>query len=144
MLSTVTYREMIAEDHTTLHNIWKNTPGLTLRKADSLEGFTAFLKRNPGFSFVAENQGQVIGGVLGGHDGRFGSIHHLVVLPAFRNQGVGQKLVSLSLQKIEASGMEKCHIFINKDNPVGIEFWKNHGWIERNELTMASYVFDVD
>jgi len=140
-VTAVKYREMSPGDHQELYKIWKNTDGLTIRKADSHEGFTAFLKRNPGFSFVVESQDRILGGILGGHDGRFGSIHHLVVLPEFRNQGIGKKLVSLSLEKIEAAGIEKCHIFINKDNRAGVDFWKNQDWIERIELTMASYIF---
>ena len=137
----VTYREMRPEDHQFLYELWEKTPGLSIRKADTYAGFTAFLKRNPGFSFVAESQGQTLGGILGGHDGRFGSIHHLVVLPEFRKQGVGTQLVSLSLDKIKSAGIEKCHIFINKDNQAGVDFWTNHDWVERLELTMASYTF---
>ncbi len=143
MPGLVTYREMLRDDHQFLYDLWERSPGLTIRKADSPEGFSAFLKRNPGFSFMAEINGQKVGGILGGHDGRFGSIHHLVVLPEFRKQGIGKQLVSLSLKKIEVAGMEKCHVFINKDNQSGINFWKNLDWLERIELTMASYTFDT-
>jgi N-acetylglutamate synthase len=137
----VTYREMFPDDHPALYALWEKTPGLTIRKADTLEGFMSFLKRNPGISFVAETQGQLMGGILGGHDGRFGSIHHLVVIPEYRKQGVATKLLQLSLEKIEAAGIEKCHIFINKDNQAGLNFWKNMDWVERIELAMASYTF---
>ena len=137
----VTYREMRLDDHHFLHDLWEKTPGLCIRKADTYEGFASFLERNPGFSFVVESQGQLLGGILGGHDGRFGSIHHLVVLPEFRKQGIGKRLVSLSLDKIKSAGIEKCHIFINKDNQAGVNFWKNMDWVERIELTMASYTF---
>jgi len=137
----VIYREMLPGDHPFLYELWKHTPGLTLRKADTPEGFVTFLARNPGFSFVAESQSQIIGGILGGHDGRFGSIHHLVVLPDFRHQGVGKQLVFLCLEKIESVGIEKCHIFINKDNRSGFDFWKKLDWVERLDLTMASYTF---
>lgn len=133
---------MLPEDHVVLYGLWKTTPGLTIRKADTEAGFIAFLQRNPGFSFVAESQDRIIGGILGGHDGRFGSIHHLVVLPAHRNQGIGKRLVSLCLDKIKSTGIEKCHIFINKDNLTGLDFWKKFDWVERLDLTMASYIFE--
>ena len=61
----VTYREMRPGDHQFLYDLWKKTPGLTIRKADTYEGFTSFLERNPGFSFVAEAQHQLLGGILG-------------------------------------------------------------------------------
>ena len=141
MPEAVKYRKMLFEDHPALYAMWENTSGLTIRKADTPEGFSAFLKRNPGFSFIAEAKDQIVGGILAGHDGRFGSIHHLVVLPEYRKQGIGNQLVDLSLGIIKAAGIEKCHIFINGDNQAGIGFWKNLGWVERIELTMASYTF---
>ncbi|MCF7921162.1 MAG: GNAT family N-acetyltransferase [Candidatus Marinimicrobia bacterium] len=141
MSAGVKYREMLPGDHSFLYMLWKQTPGLTLRKADTPAGFVAFLERNPGLSFVAESHDQIVGGILGGHDGRFGSIHHLVVLPEYRKQGIGKELVYLCLGKIEAAGIEKCHIFINKDNRSGFDFWKKLEWIERLDLAMASYTF---
>ncbi len=137
----IKYREMIPGDHPFLYKMWEESPGLTIRKADTSAGFTTFLKRNPGLSIVAETQGRIIGGILGGHDGRFGSIHHVVVFPEYRKQGIGRQLVTLSLGRIQAAGIEKVHIFINKDNLEGLNFWKNQGWIERLELTMTSYTF---
>lgn len=141
MNPSVKYRDLRPEDYNELYLMWNSTPGLCIRKADSREGFFAFLEKNPGLSFGAEVDGTLIGGILGGSDGRFGSIHHLVVLPEFRKQGIGKHLVELCLAQIKAAGLEKCHIFINKDNEAGLKFWTDHDWIERVELTMASYVF---
>lgn len=142
MGQNVKYRSLAPEDYPVLHAIWVNTPGLTLRKADNFDGFKSYLNRNPGFSFTAEMDGKIIGGILGGHDGRFGAIHHLVVLPEYRHQGIGKRLVELCLSQIKAAGLEKCHIYVNRDNPDGLKFWKENNWIERSDLIMASYVFD--
>ena len=128
-------------DHPTLLAIWETTPGLTIRKADSYQGFCCFLERNSGLSLVAEVAGRIIGGILGGHDGRFGSIHHLVVLPEYRQQGIGRALIKRCLNQIKSQGIEKCHVFINRDNEQGLDFWITSGWIERVDLAMASYTF---
>ncbi len=133
---------MVSADHPALYAMWSTTPGLTIRKADSREGFRLFLKRNPGLSFVVETKEQIIGGILGGQDGRFGSIHHLVVLPAFRNQGIGKQLVEMCLKQFRSAGLERCHIFINRDNPTGLEYWKAFGWVERTDLSMATYILE--
>ncbi len=143
MKQSIIYREMLVGDHQALRAMWETTPGLTIRNADSFEGFSFFLERNPGYSFTVESEDEIIGGILGGHDGRFGSIHHLVVMPEFQNQGIGKQLVKSCLDKIESSGIEKCHIFINKGNETGIKFWESLGWIERVELTMMSYTFEL-
>lgn len=141
MEQSITYREMVVSDHPALRSLWEATPGLTIRKADSLDGFTAFLKHNPGFSYTAISNGDVVGGILGGYDGRFGSIHHLVVQLELRNQGVGRHLVKLCLAHMEQVGIEKCHLFINRDNSGGLKFWENQDWVERVDLVMASYTF---
>jgi putative acetyltransferase len=132
---------MHTDDYQALYAIWSTTPGLTMRKADSHAGFKLFLERNPGLSLVAESDHKLIGGILGGQDGRFGSIHHLVVLSEFRKQGIGTRLVKQCLEQIKKSGVEKCHIFVNRDNPEGLKFWESIGWQERLDLTMASYIF---
>jgi len=142
MKPTIAYRNLVPTDHEILFKMWKTAPGLTIRNADSFEGFTAFLKRNPRLSFGVESGGRLVGSILGGHDGRFGSIHHLVVMPAFQNQGLGKQLVKLCLDQLESTGTEKCHIFINRDNQNGIKFWENIDWVERTDLFMASFTFD--
>lgn len=91
---------------------------------------------------MAEKRKSIVGAILSGHDGRRGFVHHLVVLPEVRRQGIGQQLVSVCLEKLEMAGIEKCHLFIRRDNQSGLRFWENIGWKERMELTMASYTFE--
>lgn len=133
---------MKPEDYQAIYAIWISTPGVDVTRGDSKQGFELFLKRNPGFSFVAEKQKQIIGAVLSGHDGRRGFIHHLVVLPEDRRQGIGQELVRCCLEKLELADIEKCHLFIRQDNQSGLKFWESIGWKERLELTMASFTFE--
>ncbi|NQV14141.1 GNAT family N-acetyltransferase [bacterium] len=133
---------MIESDYKPLYDIWVSTPGVDVTRADSQKGYRSFLERNPGFSITAEQDGKLVGGVLCGHDGRRGFIHHLVVIPAVRRQGVGKQLVADCLKKLENAGIEKCHLFIRRDNINGLKFWESIGWMERLELTMASYIFD--
>ncbi len=42
---------------------------------------------------MAEKRKSIVGAILSGHDGRRGFVHHLVVLPEVRRQGIGQQLV---------------------------------------------------
>ena len=43
-----------------------------MNDADTQEGIDAYLRHNPGLSFVARDVGQLVGAVLCGHDGRRG------------------------------------------------------------------------
>lgn len=140
-MPAVRYRPMKIEDFEGLYELWRNTPGVDITLTDTLDGLAFFLERNPGLSFVAESGGQLIGGILCGHDGRRGFIHHLVVYTPFRRQGIARNLVERSLRQLDLIGLEKCHLFIRRDNAAGLKFWEGVGWKERLELTMASYTF---
>ena len=112
--------------------------GIGLSDADSRGSIKAYLERNPGMSFVASENGNIVGAILCGHDGRRGYIHHLAVRAEYRRQGLGHKLVEKSLSVLQAAGIQKCHIFIFNNNTSGIEFWKDIGWTHRSDISVIS------
>ena len=118
--------------------LWRQCEGIGLSNADSLENIRAYLSRNPGMSFVARADDDVVGAVLSGHDGRRGYIHHLAVRPDWRGHGVGRQLADRCLQALEGAGIQKCHLFIYTDNEDGRVFWQSIGWTPRAELQVVS------
>ncbi|MDJ0756402.1 MAG: GNAT family N-acetyltransferase [Ardenticatenaceae bacterium] len=118
--------------------LWQRCEGVGLSTADTRENIDSYLKRNPGLSFVALINGQIVGAILCGHDGRRGYIHHLAVHPNCRRQGVARQLVDHGLTALSAAGIQKCHLFIFNDNSEGILFWKSVGWIYRSDIHVMS------
>ena len=119
--------------------LWKESEGIGLSGADSQESIRSYVERNPNMSLVAKDvNGTLIGAVLCGHDGRRGYIHHLAVRSDYRRQGIGRKLVEEVLSRLQAVGIQKCHLFIINDNVSGIEFWKSLGWIPRTDIGVIS------
>ncbi len=118
--------------------LWTDIPGIGLSEADSKENISRYLGRNPGMSFLAEKEGQIVGAVLCGHDGRRGYIHHLAVYPNYRRQGIGRKLIDNCLTGLNAIGVNKCHLFIFEDNKEGMIFWENLGWSYRSDISVIS------
>lgn len=131
-------REMDIKDYEPLINLWSNTENIGLSNADSHENLAVFLSRNPGLSFVAEDDDQIIGTILGGHDGRRGAIYHLAVDKNSRNKGIGNQLLEKCVVAFAAIGIERCHIHVYTDNQAGIEFWQKNGWFTRPELILLS------
>jgi ribosomal protein S18 acetylase RimI-like enzyme len=132
-------REMSIQDYEGVFEIWQSTPGIGLSEADSRGSIQRFLSRNPGLSFVAQSEDELVGAVLCGHDGRRGYIHHLVVSPPFRLQNIGTKLVSRCMSALAQMGIQKCHLFVFRDNQEGITFWERLEWVPRDELQMMSH-----
>ena len=118
--------------------LWQQAEGVGLSSADSRESIQAYLERNPGMSFIAEQDGTLVGAVLSGHDGRRGYIHHLAVHPNYRWQGIGRKLVDRCLATLQEVGIQKCHLFIFNENVDGICFWESVGWTRRVDIGVMS------
>jgi ribosomal protein S18 acetylase RimI-like enzyme len=122
--------------------LWEQCEGIALSSADSRENIALYLKRNPAMSFVAIDDGDVAGSILGGHDGRRGYIHHLAVKSEYRRQGLGRKLTEKCVAALQKAGIQKCHLFIFNHNTNGIAFWKAIGWTRRSELSIISKIIE--
>ncbi len=70
MPDTHTIRAMTITDYDVVVELMKRTPGVTVRDADSHDSTARYLQRNPGLSFVCEIDGQLVGCIMSGHDGR--------------------------------------------------------------------------
>ncbi|OQX62167.1 MAG: hypothetical protein B6I38_09995 [Anaerolineaceae bacterium 4572_5.1] len=134
--------EMNLKDYDKIYQLWEMSEDIELSQADSYSGIEKFLKRNPSMSFVAWKNGEIAGAVLCGNDGRRGYIHHLMVHPDYRHQGLGRSLVGRCLYALTRIGIQKCHLFIFEDNKDGMDFWESLGWTERVKLTMMSQELD--
>jgi putative acetyltransferase len=135
---SVTLRVFTIADYEAAYSLWQSVEGIGLSEADEKRNLVQFLARNPGLSFVAEEDGVLVGALLGGSDGRRGFLHHLAVARSHRRAGVGRALVERSLAALAELGMRKCHIFVLKDNRQGRRFWRRIGWQERTTLLVMS------
>ena len=135
-----TLRSMAFADYDAVVELLKQTPGVSFRDADSREATARYLERNPGLSFVCEADQHLVGCVMSGHDGRRGYLQHLVVLPAYRHQGIANALVERCLGELEKLGIVKCHIDIFKTNALGSAYWESQGWTLRTDIRRYSLV----
>ncbi len=134
----IAIRELTIDDYDAAIELWRASEGIGLSGADSRENIAAYLKRNPGMSFCAVEDGRLVAAALCGQDGRRGYLHHVAVAATHRNSGLGSELVNRCLQELRARGIQKCHLFVHKDNAPAIAFWRHAGWVEREDLVMMS------
>lgn len=76
---------------------------------------------------------------MSGHDGRRGYLHHLIVAPAHRNNGLATRLVNACLDKLEDEGIFKTHIDVLTTNRAAIAFWQKIGWQHRTDIARYSF-----
>lgn len=110
-------------------DLWSNAgPGIHIRRSDEPAEIEKKLLRDPDLFLVAEAQGQLIGTVIGGFDGRRGLIYHLAVQAGFRKHGVGGLLMDEVERRLKAKGCLKVYLMVASDNENAIGFYKERGW----------------
>lgn len=131
-------RAFLPADHEQAMGLWNRCEGIGLSAADSSCAIRQFLEWNPQTCFVAEEDGQVIGTVLGGSDGRRGYLYHLAVDPQQRQRGIGKQLVDACLEAMKEIGIQKCHLMVIDSNLSGQAFWQHAGWQRRQDIVLMS------
>ncbi|MGI6742448.1 MAG: GNAT family N-acetyltransferase [Eubacteriales bacterium] len=129
------FRVMEENDYQGVYDLWTNTPGMGLNTTDdSEEGYKKYLKRNPSTSFVALDGNKIAGVIMAGHDGRRGYIYHTAVLPEYRGNYIGKKLVVLAMSALEKEGINKVALVVYENNKIGNKFWESQGFTTRDDL----------
>jgi ribosomal protein S18 acetylase RimI-like enzyme len=138
-MSDMTIELMSVADYDEILELWKSDPGVEISVGDDREGIARYLQRNPTTSFVARHEGRIVGTILSGHDGRRGSIYHLVVGPECRGMGVGKQLLLQSLDALKQEGVSLCLIYVFEHNEIGNRFWRAQNWVKLESLHSYSY-----
>ena len=136
-------REMKIEDYDNVFALWKTIKGFGIRSVDdSREGIERFLKWNPGLSVVAEEDGQIVGAILCGSDGRRGCLYHVCVHKEYRRQGIGKTMVVWCMEKLKELQINKVSLIAFTKNDVGNTFWKEIGWTKREDLNYYDFTLN--
>lgn len=140
-------RLMTPQDYPTLFALWNSVPEFSrgLRSLDDSEaGIRKYLKRNPTTCFVAEIAGEIIGGILAGHDGRRGYIYHAIVLPEYQGKGIGKQLADAACDALRAEGINRVGMLVFAGNHQGNTFWESQGWQTRPDLNYRNKSLNED
>ncbi len=129
----VNIRIMTPDDFDGIAKVWEKHDG-TNPVDDSREGLTRYLRRNPATSFVAEDNGTIVGTILAGHDGRRGIFHHVVVASHYRGQGIGRMLVENAVEALRKEKINKVLLVVFTHNDNGNQFWEHMGFTVREDL----------
>lgn len=128
-MSDVIIRPMLEEDYDAVRALWLTIRGFGIRALDdSREDVVRFIRRNPTTSVVAEADGQIVGSILCGSDGRQGALYHVCVAKAHRRRGIGTRMVGHCMEKLRQMGINKVGLIAFASNDTGNAFWRQIGW----------------
>lgn len=139
-------RVMTIADYPAVHRLWLQSEGVGLRETDDSEAAIGrYLLRNPASSFVAEEKnGEIVGAILCGHDGRRGFLYHAAVAAHRRHQGIGKKLVNAALAALREEGINKAALLVFANNQAANAFWQRLGFDAREDVAYRNKIIAVD
>jgi len=128
--STIRIREFcFPSDYKSVFALWGSIEkGVRTGRSDTPAEIEKKLSRDPDLFLVAEAEGEIIGSVIGGYDGRRGLVYHLAVAPAFRSIGIGSRLMDELESRLRAKGCLKCYLLVTNDNPEAEVYYQHRGW----------------
>lgn len=131
-----TVRAFRESDYDAVVGVWR-AAGLTLKPSDTLPELRKVVERNPGLLLVAEEEGAVIGAVIGAWDGRRAWIYHLAVLPARQGRGIGRMLMDELERRLRAIGATKLNLLVEQGNAAVADFYRKLGYAPDDLLFMT-------
>lgn len=138
-------RTMTIEDYPGVRALWMTIKGFAIRSIDDSGGGVArFLRRNPTTSVVAEEDGEIVGAILCGHDGRRGCLYHVCVREDKRMNGIGKAMVVHCMEALKKEQISKVSLIAFTVNDIGNAFWRCIGWTKREDLNYYDFVLNTE
>jgi len=110
-------------------DLWRTAgPGIHLGRSDTPPELRKKMERDPDLFLVAEEDGALLGAILGGFDGRRGLVYHLAVTPGLRRAGLGRRLMDELERRLRERGCLKVYLLVTRDNPEALDFYSKLGW----------------
>ncbi len=135
----VSIRELTLDDYDAVTRLWTEA-GLPYRPLgrDRPENMRIEMERGTAVFLVAEAGGDLVGVVLGTHDGRRGWINRLAVVPAYQRQGIAGRLVREVEERVEALGIEIVAALIESENEASMGFFRAIDYVHNPEIEYVS------
>lgn len=130
----VLYRNFSLSDYGACAEIWKENEQYTASKSfECIERATAL---NPGFQWIAEVEGKIVGIAAASFDGRVVFVYGLSVKREFQNNGIGTRLMEIIEELASKNGAVEILFFTKKSRENAKRFYKKRNYVgsEQHEL----------
>ncbi len=114
-------------DYKTAHN----TPTLAIDKKLEVED---------DLFFIALLEGEIVGTIVAGYDGRRGWLYSVVVHPSYQHKGIGSALVCHAEQALTKIGCMKINLQIMSGNESVVGFYESLGYAVEKRVSMGKRI----
>lgn len=124
-------RPFTMEDYEAIYALWQDAaPDIAIRPSDEPDEIRKKLERDPDLFLVAEEEGRVVGVIMGAWDGRRGWLHHLAVERAWRGRGIATALLGAVEERLRVKGCLKLNLLVARDNERARRLYQQLGYSE--------------
>jgi ribosomal protein S18 acetylase RimI-like enzyme len=124
---TFSIRPFCSGDEPAVIALW-HAAGLTRAWNDPERDIERKLRVQAEWFLVAELNGELIGSVMAGYDGRRGWLNYLAIAPGMRRRGYARALVESAETQLRAAGCPKLNLQVRAENPAAIAFYERLGY----------------
>jgi N-acetylglutamate synthase len=144
-MSGVEYKRLEARDYDGMVDVWKKA-GLPHRPQgrESREAFIKQLGDEHILALGAFAGGEMIGIVIGSHDGRKGWVNRLAVVPGMQKQGIAQELILQVEEYFRLAGILMFAALINNDNSASMALFQKLGYEIKPHIMYFRKLVDSD
>jgi ribosomal protein S18 acetylase RimI-like enzyme len=120
--------------------LWKSIFNYKSARNDPELSIDNKLKINDGLFLVAVKDNNIIGTIMGGHDGHRGWIYSLCVSPESRNKNIGTELLKKIEERLIENGCVKINLQIIPSNKGVKLFYEKNGYITEERIHMGKEI----
>jgi ribosomal protein S18 acetylase RimI-like enzyme len=139
----VNIRPYRSGDYDQVFRLWE-TSGLELSRSDTKESLDRQAERDPDLFLVAEENGRIVGVIMGRWDGRRGWLNRLAVTPEQRHKRLGTRLVMQAEELLKAKSCEKVNLLIESGNAGVQEFYQQMGYSNDDLIFMEKWLVTLE
>lgn len=78
------------------------------------------------FKIARNAEGEIIGAIVGGHNGLRGTINHTWVVDRCQARGLGSFMAVEAIREFAEAGVKRLHLMVTPGNDVAFGFWTKH------------------
>lgn len=116
-----------ADGGAVLH-LWSVTRSAAATAEDEPATVKRLLAHDPGALLVAAVDGAIVGAAIAAWDGWRGHVYRLAVLPEWRRQGIGRRLVEAGHDRLRRLGATRVNAAVGERDNGSVAFWLALGY----------------
>jgi ribosomal protein S18 acetylase RimI-like enzyme len=127
------------EDYPHVRGLWENMQkGVHFGRSDVPAEIEKKVARDPDLFLVAEIDGELVGTVIGGFDGRRGLVYHLAVAESQRRNGIADQLMDELEKRLLARGCIRSYLLVHAHNAEARALYEKRCWVLLDEDVIYS------